>query len=151
MGAYFLAYHKEAARKKWKYLCLLLVVYEDLELLYKSFVDFDKTDIIEQGGEPHVVFDTPFSGISLTAEQVQSLFELSPDLQMLSTLIHVQNFLKNHRHRVTKYGSDVLPLAFVRQQVRQLEYMLLSVKTQFKQVSNAEFPLDTATHMSPQK
>ena len=151
LGAYFLACRKEDARKKGEYLCLLLVVYEDLELLYKAFAGFDETDIIEQGEEPYVVFNTPFPDILLTAEQMQALFALSPDLQMPSTLIHVQNFLKNHQQRIAKQGSDVLPLGFVRQQVRQLEFMLLSVETQYKQASNAEFPLDTETHMSPQK
>ena len=151
LGAYFLARRNEDARKKGEYLCLLLVVYEDLELLYKAFTNFDETDIIEQDGEPHVVFDTPLPSISLTSEQMQSLFALSPDLQMPSTLIHVQNFLKEHAQRVAKQGSDVLPLGFVQRQVRQLEYMLLSVETQYKQATNAEFPLDTVAHMSPQK
>ena len=142
IGAYYLALHKEKARQKNEYLCLLLVVYENLELLYKAFTDFDETDIFEENGEKYVVFDSLLPEICLTAEQMQSLFAVSPDRQMPSTLIHVQNFLKGHQQRVATYGSDVLPLAFVERQVKQLQFMMMSVRVQYEQATCAAFPLD---------
>lgn len=141
-GAYFLACRKEDARRKAEYYCLLLVVYEHLELLQKALTDFVDADIIELNGKKYVVFDIPFPNLEISSEQMQTLFEVSLDRQMPSTLIHVQNFLNFHHQRMAKYGSDPLPLDFVKQQVQQLYFMLLSVRTQFAQSANDAFPLN---------
>ena len=111
-------------------------------MLYKGLKDFSDADIIESAGVKYVVFDVPFPKLDISPEQMQTLFEVAPDRQMPSTLIHVQNFLKSHHQRMIKFGSDPLPIKFVQRQVRQLQFMLLSVRTQYEQSANAAFPLD---------
>ena len=148
LGAYFLACHKEELRRKAEYHCLLLLVYERLELLYKELTGFDDTNIVESDGSRQVLFDTSLPSLEITPEQMQTLFEVSPDQQMPSTLIHVQNFLNSHRQRMAKHGSDPLPFEFVRQQARQLQFMLLSVRTQYEQSAKKAFPLDESGRMS---
>ena len=142
LGAYWLACRKEDARRKEQYLSLLLVVYENLDLLYKGLTDFSAADVFESDGTNYVIVDTLLPNPEINSEQMQTLFEISPDKQMPSTLIHVQNFIKSHSQRMTNFGSDVLPIEFVERQARQLQFMLLSVRVQYEQAANAAFPLD---------
>ena len=142
MGAYLLACRQEDVRRKAEYLCLLLLVYENLELLNKGLTDFVDADIFESDGTKYVRFDAPLPNLAISSEQMQTLFAVAPDRQMPSTLIHVQNFVASHRQRVIKYGSDPLPLDFVKRQIKQLQFMLLSVRTQYEQAAKDAFPLD---------
>ena len=151
LGAYFLACRKEDARRKAEYHCLLLLLYERLELLYKGLTSFDDTDIVESDGSRQVLFDTPLPDLEISSEQMHTLFMISPDRQMPSTLLHVQNFLNSHHQRMAKNGSDPLPFEFVQQRAKQLQFMLLSVRTQYEQSANDEFPLDESVRMSSQK
>ena len=147
LGAYWLACRKEDARRKAEYHCLLLLVYERLELLYKELTDFDETDIIELNGARYVRYDTSLPDLEISSEQMQTLFMVSPDRQMPSTLIHVQNFLKSHHQRMVKNGSDPLPFEFIQQRAQQLQFMLLSVRTQYEQSAKETFPLDESVRM----
>ena len=142
LGAYALACRKDDARRKAEYHCLLLFVYERLELLRIGLTDFAEANVIELDGEKFVVFDTPLPELGITSEQMQTLFKVAPDSQMPSTLIHVQGFLNAHHQRMTKYGSDPLSLEFVQQRVQQLQFMILSVRTQYEQSAKDAFPLD---------
>ena len=142
LGAYALACRKDDARRKAEYHCLLLLVYERLELLHIRLADFVEANVTELDGEKFVVFDTPLPDLEINSEQMQTLFEISPDCQMPSTLIRVQSFLTAHHQRMAKYGSDPLSLEFVQQRARQLQFMLLSVRTQYEQSANDAFPLD---------
>lgn len=147
LGAYFLACRKEDARRKAEYHCLLLLTYERLELLHEGLTNFTNADIVEVDGVKSVVFDTSLPSLEITPEQMQTLFEVSPDKQMPSTLIHVQNFIQSHNQSIIKSGSEQLPLEFVQQQVRQLQFMLLSVRTQYEQSTKETFPLDESVRM----
>ena len=151
LGAYWLACRKEDARRKAEYHCLLLLLYERLELLYKGLTSFDDTDIVESDGSRQVLFDTPLPDLEISSEQMQTLFGVSPDRQMPSTLIHVQDFLKGHHQRMAKRGSDLLPFDFIRQRAQQLQFMLLSVRTQYEQSAKEAFPLDESVRMSSRK
>ena len=151
LGAYFLACRKEDARRKNDYLCLLLVIHEHLESLYTILADVPADSIKEIDGVKVVAFDMPLPDLDISSAQMQTLFELAPDKQMPSALIKVQHFLKAHSRRVAASGANVLPLEFVRQQARQLQFMLLSVRVQYEQATKAEFPLDELAHTSPQK
>lgn len=142
MSAYFLSLHKEKDLKKKQYLCLLMLIHEQLDSLHSVFSNVPEELIRESDGGKVILFDLPLPEISITAEQMQLLFEVSPDKQMPSTLIQAQHFLKAHAHKVNLYGINYLSLEFVQQQVRQLEFMLLSVRTQYEQATNDAFPLD---------
>ena len=146
LGAYWLAWRKEQERQKQEFLCLLLLVYDKLELLLKGFTDFVVTDIFKSADVPYVRFDMPLPNLEISSEQLQTLMKLSPDKDMASTLIHVQGFIRSHRQRVAQFGSDPLPLQFIEQQVKQLKFMLLSVRTQYEQTANETFPLDESVH-----
>lgn len=143
MTAYFLALRKERSLKKEQYLCLLLLIHEHLEPLYLLFSDIDDTDIQELNDTRVVVFDMPLPDLEISTEQMQLLFEVSPDKQMPSTLIQVQHFLKAHSRRLEISGENILSLDFVRQQAKQLGFMLLSVRVQYEQATNDVFPLDS--------
>ena len=151
LGAYWLACRKEDARRKAQYHCLLLLVYERLELLYKGLTAFTDADVVESASVKTVTLDTPFPSLGITSEQMQTLFEVSPDKQMPSTLLHVENFVKSHQQRFDKQGYDVLPVEFITHQARQLQLMLLSVRVQFEQSANVTFPLYESANTSPQK
>ena len=60
---------------------------------------------------------------------------------MPAALIQLQHFLKAHSRRVESSGSNVVPVDFVQRQVRQLQFMLLSVRVQYEQAANVVFPL----------
>lgn len=141
LGAYWLAYRQEKNRQKTEYLCLLMIIYEHLESLYTTFADIPEPAIKDSDGTKVVAFDMPLPDLDITAEQMQRLMELAPDKDMPSALIKVQHFLKAHSRRVEISGSNVLPLDFVHRQARQLQFMLLSVRTQYEQVANVAFPL----------
>ena len=145
--AYFLALRKKRALRKEQYLCLLLLIHEQLEPLYLIFSDIPESLIKESDGVKLVTFDIPLPDFPLTSEQIQMLMEVSPDKQMPSTLIQVQHFLKSHSRKVSLHGSDTLSLEFILQQARQLEFMLLSVRTQYEQAANESFPLDYSKSM----
>ena len=66
---------------------------------------------------------------------MQTLMELAPDKQMPVALIKLQHFLKTNALRVSKSGINILAFDFVQQQLKQLESMLLSVRTQYKQTT----------------
>lgn len=145
LGAYLLACRKENNRKKTEYLCLLLIVYDHLEALCTTFTDALDAGIKEINGERVVEFDLPLPELDITNEQIQTLMEVAPDKQMPSTLIHLQHFLKSNAKRVAKDGSQVLSLDSVNHYVHQLQFMLLSVRTQYEQAANGVFPLDEST------
>ena len=137
---------KEDERRKDEYLALLLLVYEHLESLFTTFSDAAELSVKEVDGQKVVVFDLPLPELPLSPEQLQSLMQLAPDKQMPSTLIKVQHFLNAHARRVKSSGANVLSLEFVENQVAQLRFMLLSVRTQYEQAANAAFPLDEIAH-----
>ena len=125
-----------------QYLCLLLVVYEHLEPLYKLFSDIPPKAIQETDGVKFVVFDIPLPEFPLSNEQIVELMKVAPDKQMPSALIQMKHFLKSHSWRVTTSGSNALPLNFVQQQAKQLELMMLSVRVQYEQDNGDAFPLN---------
>lgn len=142
LAAYRLMCRKEDERRKNEYLALLLLVYEHLESLYTTFSDASELSVKEGDGQKVVVFDLPLPELPISPEQMQSLMQLAPDKQMPSTLIKVQHFLNSHARRVESSGANVLTLEFVKHQVEQLRFMLLSVRTQYEQTANDAFPLD---------
>lgn len=146
LAAYRLMCRKEDERRKDEYLALLLLVYEHLESLYTTFSDAAELSVKEVDSAKVVVFDLPLPELPLSPEQMQSLMQLAPDKQMPSTLIKVQHFLNTHARRVKSSGANFLTLEFVENQVEQLRFMLLSVRTQYEQASNAAFPLDELAH-----
>lgn len=146
IGAYFLARRKESERRNNEYLCLLLIIYEHLDVLYKLLAAIPDKTIKQVDGVKVVDFDLPFPELDISIEQMQSLMELAPDKQMPAALIKLQHFLKTHSRRVTKYGSIVLPVELIQQQVRQLQIMLLSVRVQYEQAANDVFPVEESAH-----
>lgn len=142
VGAYYLACRKEKDRQKNEYLCLLLIVHEHLDSLCKLFADIPAESIREIDGQKVVLFDMPFPDLAISTEQMQTLMEVAPDKQMPAALIQLQHFLKSHSRRVSKSGSNTLPLALVQQQANQLQFMLLSVRVQYEQATSAVFPLN---------
>ena len=145
LGAYYLACRKENERRKTEYLCLLLIVYEQLEALYTTLADIPDAAIKEVNGVRIVEFDLPLPYVDISSEQIQTLMEVAPDKQMPSALIHLQQFLKANAKRVEKSGADVLKMDSVNQYVRQLQFMLLSTRTQYEQATGDVFPLDELT------
>lgn len=145
MTAYFLACRRDRLRQKQEYLCLLLVVHEHLESLYTLFADVPDEIISESDGKKIVTFDLPLPDLPISTEQTLTLMEVSPDKDMPASLIKLQHFLQSHSRRVAKDGLNVLPLSWIQQQAKQLKFMLLSVRVQYEQATNAAFPLDYST------
>lgn len=142
LGAYYLACRKEKARQNNEYLCLLLIVHEHLDSLYKLLSDIPAEAVQDLEGRQCVAFDMPLPDFEISPEQMQTLMEVAPDKQMPAALIQLQHFLKSHSCRVTTSGSNVLPLDLVQRQANQLRFMLLSVRVQYEQATGAAFPLD---------
>ena len=142
IGAYYLACRKERRRQKSEYLCLLLIVNEHLESLYKLLSDIPAEAIQDVNGRKVVAFDMPLPDFPISTEQMQTLMEVAPDKQMPAALIQLQHFLKSHSRRVSKSGENALSLALVQQQANQLQFMLLSVRVQYEQATSAVFPLN---------
>ena len=150
LGSYFLSYklalRKELSAQKTEYLCLLLLIYEELESLRTLFIaSLEKAEDTKK-----VTFDLPLPELAISPIQMQRLFELAPDKQMPAALMKTQHFLKSHSRRVEKSGLTQLPLEFVQRQAEQLKFMLLSVRTQYEQIANAAFPLDEISSIQKQ-
>ena len=133
--AFKLSCRKEEKLQRREYLCLLLIVHEELENLYTLLADVPAEAVKEIDGAKVVELDMPLPNFGISPTQMQTLMELAPDKQMPSTLIKLQHFLKANALRVSKSGKTFLPLEFVQQQLKQLESMLLSVRTQYKQTT----------------
>jgi hypothetical protein len=120
----------------------LLLIYEHLDAVYKIVANIPPESVKEVEGEKVVQFTIPFPEFALTSNQMQTLMKVAPDKQMPSALIQFSNFLKMHSRRVAKDGVNILPLAYVKQQERQLKFMILSVRVQYEQQTNDVFPLE---------
>lgn len=151
-AAYLLACRKDEQHKINDYLTLLLMIHENLEPLYSLFSDIPPESVEEIDGEKIVAFDLPFPSLNFTPQQMQTLFEVSPDKDMPSALIHLQNFLNARSQRLKRDGVNILPLEEIRGYERQLKGMLLSVQVQYEQQAKSDFPLDgVIPHTPPQK
>ena len=146
LGAYALACRKEKQRQNAEYLCLLLVVHAHLRAIYSTLTAVPDAAVKEIDGAQIVEFDLPLPDLPLSPSQMQTLMEVSPDKQMPSALIGLQHFLRAHSSRVTKSGANTLPLSLVKRQAKQLQFMLLSVRTQYEQGANDAFPLYESAH-----
>ena len=144
LAAYLWACRKDKQLKIENYLSLLLLINEQLDPLYKLFSDIPPEVIKEVDGEKSVVLDIPLPSLTLTAQQTQMLFEISPDKQMPSALIQMQNFLNAQAERLTVDGVIILPLEDVEHYAWQLKGMLLSVQVQYEQQTKSDFPLNGA-------
>lgn len=145
LGAYYLTCRKEDEKRKSEYLCLLLVVYSHLKSLHSLLADLPESAAKEIDGVQVFEFDLPFPTLEISTEQMQTLMEVSPDKQMPSALIALQHFLKTHSLRVAKSGKNILPAGYVSKQAKQLQFMLLSCRTQYEQAAKDAFPLDALT------
>lgn len=142
LAAYFLACRRDKRRAIADYLVLLLIIHEHLDAVYKIFSDIPQDSIKEIDGEKVVVFTMPFPKFAFTPQQMQTLMEVAPDKQMPAALIQFNHFLTMHSQRILKDGINALPLELVRQQEKQLKFMLLSVRVQYEQQSKDVFPLE---------
>ncbi|MBQ7630795.1 MAG: hypothetical protein IJS81_11395 [Selenomonadaceae bacterium] len=89
-----------------------------------------------------VEFTMPLPNLEITSHQMQRLIEVSPDKQMPSTLFHLKSFIDTQRWRVIKFGKSFHEMEDIRQYSRQLKFMLMSVRVQYEQQTNADFPLE---------
>ena len=87
-------------------------------------------------------FTMPLPNLEITSHQMKRLIEVSPDKQMPSTLFHLKSFIDTQRWRVIKCGKSFHELEDIRQYSRQLKFMLMSVRVQYEQQTNADFPLE---------
>ena len=142
LAAYFLACRQQNQQEINEYLSLLLMIYEQLDAVYKIVADIPPESVKEIDGEKVVEFAMPFPEFALTPQQMQTLMKIAPDKQMPSALIQFSNFLKMHSVRVSKGGVNIFPLEYVNQQARQLKFMLMSVRVQYEQQTNAAFPIE---------
>ena len=140
--AFKLSCLKEEKLQKREYLCLLLIVYEELKTLYNLLAAVPAEAVKEIDGVKAVELDMPLPSFGISPTQMQTLMELAPDKQMPAALIKLQHFLKTNALRVSKSGINILEFDFVQQQLKQLEFMLLSVRTQYEQTTGDAFPLD---------
>lgn len=142
LAAYFLACRQQNQHEISEYLSLLLMIHEQLDAIYKIFSDIPPESVKEVDGEKIVEFTMLFPNFALTPQQMQTLMKVAPDKQMPATLIQFQLFLKTHSQRVAKDGVNIFPLEYVNQQARQLKFMLMSVRVQYEQQTNAAFPIE---------
>ena len=61
---------------------------------------------------------------------------------MPSALIHFSHFLYSQARRVAKYGVSVHEMTDIQLQARQLKFMLMSVRVQYEQQTNATLSLE---------
>ena len=119
LAAYFLACRQQNQYEINEYLSLLLMIYEQLDAVYKIFANIPPESVKEVDGEKIVEFAMPFPEFALTPQQMQTLMKIAPDKQMPSALIQFGNFLKMHSVRVSKGGVNI-----------------------YEQQTNAAFPLE---------
>ena len=142
LAAYFLACRRDKDRETSDYVALLLLIHEHLDAVYQLLRHIPSEAIKEINREKVVTFTMPLPEFAITPSQMQILMEVAPDKQMPSALIQFNHFLKMHSQRVAKDGVNIYSLAYVHQQVKQLKFMLLSVRVQYEQQTNAAFPLE---------
>ena len=142
--AYFLACRKEKKRKVTSYLSLLLFIYDQLDAVYSILKNIPSELVKEIDGKKIVEFKMPLPKLALTPQQMQTLIEVAPDKQMPSTLIHFSHFIDMQARRVAKYGVSLHEMADIQLQARQLKFMLMSVRVQYEQQTNAAFPLESS-------
>lgn len=138
--AYFFAVRKDNQKRTADYLNLLLLIYSELDSLHSVFATIPADHLKVIDDEKVVVFDLPFPSFNLDSQQLLTLLDVAPDKQMSFGLIGMKHFLQVHSQRVDSNGFNILPLALVNQMEKQLAGMLLSVRVQFEQESNSEFP-----------
>ena len=117
-------------------------IYDQLDAVYKIFKDIPLEIVKEVDGRKTVEFTMPLPKFTMTAQQFQRLMEVAPDKQMPSALIQFSHFLDMQAQRVTKYGVSVHEMKDIQLQARQLKFMLMSVRVQYEQQTNAAFPLE---------
>jgi len=140
LAAYYFAVRKDKQRQIADYLNLLLLIYSELDSLHSLFKNIPDSYIKEIDGEKVVAFDMPFPEFSLSSQQMLTLLDVSPDKQMVFGLIGMKHFLETHAQRVMTDGVNVLSLNWIRQQEKQLSQILLSLRVQYEQETNSEFP-----------
>gem|GEM_PF-2559777 len=140
LAAYYWSCKRDKQREKADYLNLLLLIYSDLDSLQSLFAKIPDDHIKEVDGEKAVIFDLPFPDFSLTTQQMQTFLEVSPDKQMTFGLIGMKQFLDAHARRIEVDGVNILPLDWIHQQEKQLRQMILSIRVQWEQETNSEFP-----------
>ena len=149
MAAYLLACRQENQHRIAVYLSSLLMIHEQIFPLYSLFSKIPPERVKEIEGEKSVIFDLPFPNFSLTPQQIQLLFELSPDKKMPSALMQMQNFLNVCAQRLVVDGANILPIEEIKEYERQLKSMLLSLEVQYEQQSKSDFPLKCAVPHTP--
>ena len=142
LAAYVLACRQEKKRDISSYLSLLLFIYDQLDAVYTILKDIPPELVKEVDDKKIVEFTMPLPKFTMTPQQFQRLMEVAPDKQMPSALIQFSHFLDMQARRVAKYGVSVHEMKDIQLQARQLKLMLMSVRVQYEQQTNAAFPLE---------